>query len=283
MFGLLCYESLGLKHTSTNSPVLHSLVPSFAHAASDGYHPLSVSIAVQLNGHIHLLCVRDADTSCGHQGGALCSWECLLEQRPVRDDTRALPVKDTNGDEGHTATVVLESQVEAVSWHGAEAPDFGVDLHHSTTEVHLGEALVCCYGVNFDPGVLHPSWGVSGGCVGIRFIIIEVKRLFTGARHVRNATAVPHRELHLHVDPLSTTTPDVLCPYPVVLIVVENIADLVRPDGVHVFIITAHLLPLWAKDRQTFLHLNTEHKTKSATEENSSVIHSIKFNSAVKK
>lgn len=53
------------------------------------------------------------------------------------------------------------------------------------------------------------------------------------------------------MDPLRTTTPDVLCPYPVVLIVVKNIADLVRPDGVHVFIITAHLLPLLVRDRKS--------------------------------
>lgn len=62
------------------------------------------------------------------------------------------------------------------------------------------------------------------------------------------------------MDPLGTTAPDVLCPYPVVLIVVKHIADLVRPDGVHVFIIAAHLLPLSDKEKQTKLHL---HKDKS--------------------
>lgn len=47
------------------------------------------------------------------------------------------------------------------------------------------------------------------------------------------------------MDPLCTTTSDVFCPYPVVLIAIEDITDLVRPDGVHVFIVAAHLLPLW--------------------------------------
>lgn len=72
------------------------------------------------------------------------------------------------------------------------------------------------------------------------------------------------------MDPLGTTAPDVLCPYPVVLIVVKHIADLVRPDGVHVFIIAAHLLPLSDKEKQTKLHLqkdkNPEKKIMKASD-----------------
>ena len=241
---------LRTKHTSTNCPVLHSLVPRLAHAAADGHHPLSISVAVQFNWHIHLLCVRDTNTSCSNKGGALCPRECLPEQRPVRDDSGTFPVEDAHSDEGHAAAIVLKGQVEAISWHRAEAPDLCVDLHHSASQVHLGEALICCNGVHLDPGVLHPSWRSPGGRVGIRFIVIEVKGLFAGAWYVGDATAVPDRELHLYVDPLCAPTPDILCPYPIVLIVVKHIADLVRPDGVHVFIVTTHLLPLLEENRQ---------------------------------
>lgn len=52
------------------------------------------------------------------------------------------------------------------------------------------------------------------------------------------------------MDALCTTPADVLCPHPVVLVAIKNIADLVRPDGVHVFIVTAHLLPLLAKKQK---------------------------------
>ena len=46
------------------------------------------------------------------------------------------------------------------------------------------------------------------------------------------------------MDALSTTTADVFGAYPVVLAAIEDIANLVSSDGVHVFIIAANFFPL---------------------------------------
>lgn len=231
-------------HTSTNSSILHGLVPRLAHAAPNGNHPFSVTVAVQFNGYVHLFCIRDTNATCSNKGGALCPGESFLKQCPVGDDAWTLPVEDADSYERHATTVVLKGQVESITGHRAKAPDLSVDLHHPSSQVHLGEALICCNSVYLDPGVFHPGRRSSGGSVRIRLIVKEIECLFAWAGYVRDATAIPDWELHLHVDPLCTTAPDVLGPHPVVLIVVKHIADLVRPDGVHVFIVTAHLLPL---------------------------------------
>lgn len=52
--------------TSTHVAVVW-LVTRLAAAAADGHHPLSVSVTVQLYGHVHLLGVGDATTPSDDQ------------------------------------------------------------------------------------------------------------------------------------------------------------------------------------------------------------------------
>lgn len=66
----------------------------------------------------------------------------------------------------------------------------------------------------------------------------------TGAGDPWEAVTVSQGELDFDVDPLSSRPRDPVCPEPVVLIGLQDIAHLVRPDGDVFLIHNAHLFPL---------------------------------------
>ena len=198
--------------TSADRAILHGLEARLAHAAPDGHQPLAIPVAVELDGHIHLLCVGDAAAPGGHQRRALRPRQRLLEDGAILDDAGALPVEDAHGNEGHAAAVVLEGQIEAAAGHGPETPHLGVDLHDPAAQVHLGEALVGSNGVHLHPRVLHPGGEGLGGRVEVGLVVVEVEGLLAGAGHTGDATAVSHGELHLHVDAMGAPAPDELGP-----------------------------------------------------------------------
>lgn len=235
-------------HTSADCTILHCFIPSFAHAAPNGYHPLPIPVTVKLDGYIHLLPIGNTHPSGCHQRGALCSRQSLRKDSTILDHTGTFPVVDSNSDEWHAGTIILESEVEAIAWNRSKTPDFTVDLHDAATEVNLREALISSYSIHFHPGVLHPGWGRFSGCVRVRLIVVKVESFLAGARDIGYGTAVTHWELHLNMDTLSTTAADEFGAYPVVLANIKDVAHLVCSDGVHVFIIATNFFPL--EDRQ---------------------------------
>lgn len=90
--------------------------------------------------------------------------------------------------------------------------------------------------------VLHPFDALRDGAVGLQ--VVQVERLLAGAQNAGNGRAVAHCEADLHVDALRRPPVYVSGQQPVVLAGLEHVAHLVRPDGVEVLVVTAHLLPL---------------------------------------
>lgn len=224
--------------------------PGFARAAADRNHPLSVSVAVELYRDVHLLRVRDADPPGNDQRGALSSRHRLWKDRKVLHHARTLLIKDPHRQQRHTSAVVLKGQVEAVLRQRAEAPHLRVDLHQASSEVHLREALVSSDGVHLEVRGFHPESRAFGRNNSVGFVIIEIKRLLAGARDVGDGAAITHGESNLHIDALRSAPIDEGGEEPVVLTGLEDITHLVGPDGVEVFIIAAHLLPLRKKRRR---------------------------------
>lgn len=239
--------------TSTHVAVV-MFKPSFARAAPDRNHPLPVSIAVKLYGDVDLLWVGDADSSGNDQGGALSPRHCFWEDGKILHHTGALFVEDPDREQRHAGAVVLKSQVEAVLGQWAEAPHLRVDLHQASVEVHLGEALIRRDGVHFEIRGLHPEGGAFGGDYGVRLVVVEVEGLLARAGHVGDGAAVAHGESDLHVDALRPAPIDEGGEEPVVLTGLEDVTHLVRPDGVEVFVVAAHLLPLWMEETRKDTH-----------------------------
>lgn len=50
------------RHTSTHVAIV-GFITRLAAAAADGHHPLSVSVTVELDGHVYLLSVGDTASS----------------------------------------------------------------------------------------------------------------------------------------------------------------------------------------------------------------------------
>lgn len=80
--------------------------------------------------------------------------------------------------------------------------------------------------------------------------VVQVERLLAGAEDAGDGGAVSHGEADLHVDPLRRTPVDVRGEEPVVLARLKHVAHLVRPDGIEVLVVAAHLLPLRVSSRQ---------------------------------
>lgn len=108
----------------------------------------------------------------------------------------------------------------------------------------MGEALVSSNGVHFEVGCLRPEGGLLGGNDRVCLVVVEVEGLLAGARDVGEAAAVPHSEAHLGVDAVSSTPVDERGEEPVVLVGLEDIAHLVRSDGVEVFVVATDFFPL---------------------------------------
>ncbi|TNN55895.1 hypothetical protein EYF80_033894 [Liparis tanakae] len=208
------------------------------------YVPEVDVIKGELYGHVHFLRVGNADSSRDDQGGALGPRHSLWKDGKVLHHAWALLVKHPHGQQRHAGAVVLEGQVEAVLRQRAEAPHFRVDLHQASAEVHLREAFVRRDGVHLEVRRLHPEGGAFGGDDGVGLVVVEVEGLFARAGDFGDGAAVAHRESDLHVDALRSTPVDEGGEQPVVLTGVEDVAHLVGPDGVEVFIIATHLLPL---------------------------------------
>lgn len=90
--------------------------------------------------------------------------------------------------------------------------------------------------------VLHPFEALRHRPV--RLQVVQIKSLFAGAQDTGDGRAVTYGEANLHVDALCCPPVNVSGEEPVVLAGLKHITHLVRPDGVEVLIIPAHLLPL---------------------------------------
>lgn len=218
--------------------------PSLACAAADRNHPLSVSVAVELYWDVNFLWIGNADPSGNDQGGAFSSCHGLRKDCKVLDHTWALLIKDPDWQQRHAGTIVLKGQVEAIFRQWTKAPHLCVDLHQASSKVHLWEAFISSYGVHLEVRGLHPESGAFGGNNSISFIVVEIERLLAGARDVGDGAAVTHSESNLHVDALCSTPINEGGEEPVVLTGLKDITHLVGPDGVEVFIIATHFLPL---------------------------------------
>lgn len=239
--------------TSTHVAVV-GFESSLAGAAANRNHPLSVPIAVKLYGHVDFLGVGDADSTSYDQRGALSPRHCFWKDGKILHHAGALFVEDPHRQQRHAGTVVLKGQVEAILGQRAEAPHLRVDLHQASAEVHLREAVIRRDGVHFQIRSLHPEGGALGGDHGVRLVVVEVKGLLARAGHVGDGAAVAHGESDLHVDALCPAPIDKGGEEPVVLTGLEDVAHLVRPDGVEVFIVAAHLLPLQTETEHTHTH-----------------------------
>lgn len=230
--------------TSAGCPIVNCFIPGFAHAAANGYHPLPIAITVQFNGYIHLLPIGNTHPSGCHQRGALCSRQSLGEDGAILDYAGTFSVEDSDSNEWHAGTIILESEVEAIAGNRSKTPYFTVNLHDATTKINLREAFIGCYSVNFHPRVLHPWWRWFSSRVWVRLIVVQVESLLAGPRDVGYRAAVTHWKLHLDMDALSTTATDIFSANPVVLAAVKDIAHLVCSYGVHVFIVATDFFPL---------------------------------------
>lgn len=226
------------------SHVVLRLVASLAGAAADGHHPLSITIAVQFDGHVHLLGIGDAGAPCCHQRGALCTCHRLREDGKVLHHAGALLEEDPDRQQRHASSVVLESQVKTIAGQGPETSHFRVHLHQPAPKVHLGEALVSSNGVHFEVGCLCPEGRLLGGNDRVCLVVVEVEGLLAGAGHVGEAAAVAHGEAHLGVDAVSPAPVDERGEQPVVLVGLEHVAHLVRTDGVEVLVVATDFFPL---------------------------------------
>lgn len=226
------------------SHVVLRLVTSLARTAANGDHPLPIPVAVQFDGHVHLLSVGDAGAASSHQRGALRSRHRLWEDGEVLHHAGALLEEDPDGQQRHTSPIVLESQVKAIAGQGPKTSHFCVHLHQPAPKVHLGEALVSSNGVHFEVGCLRPEGRLLGGNDGVCLVVVEVEGLLARARDVGEAAAVPHSEAHLGVDAVSSTPVDERGEEPVVLVGLEDVAHLVRTDGVEVFVVATDFFPL---------------------------------------
>lgn len=224
--------------------VVLGLVASLAGAAADGHHPLAVAVAVQLDGHVHLLGVGDAGATRRHQGRALRTCHRLREDGEVLHHAGALLEEDPDRQQRHASPVVLESQVKAIAGQGPEASHFRVHLHQPAPKVHLGKALVSSDGVHFEVGCLRPEGGLLGGNDRVCLVVVKVEGLLAGARDIWEAAAVPHSEAHLGVDAVSPAPVDEGGEQPVVLVGLEDVAHLVRTDGVEVLVVATDFFPL---------------------------------------
>lgn len=218
------------------------LVASVAQAFPNGHQPLPLRAAVHLGG---LLLLGVVDTGAPHLHERLgVHGHRVWEHGQVLDGERALLEVHAHRHQGDARAHVLESQVEAFPADGPHLTDFCVQLEDSVAEVHLGEALVGCDGVNLCKLVLLELDQV----VVIRLHVIEVEGLFAGAQHQGDAVAVPQGELELHIDLLSRVAWDPVCPQPIVLAVIHDIAHLVSSDWSVMLVNTTDLFPLDSKN-----------------------------------
>lgn len=239
--------------TSTYSAIVHRFMASLTHAPTDGHHPFAISITVEFDGYINFLSIGDAHSPRCNQRSTLSPGKSFLKNGTIPDDPWAFTVENADGNEWHAATIILEGQVETVTWNRPEAAYLCVDLHYATSQVHLWEAFVSSDGVHLDPWVLHPRREQFSSGVAIWFIVVQVEGLLAGAWYPGDAAAVPHWEFHLHMDALSSSPVDVLGANPVVLVGIKDIAHLVGANSVHVLVVSAHLFPLQEKLGGMFL------------------------------
>lgn len=160
-------------------------------------------------------------------------------------NARTLFEEDTDRKERHTGSIILESKIKTIPRKRPKAPDFCVDLHQPSPEVHLGEALICSNGVHFEVRGFGPEGRLLGGNDRVSLIVVQVEGLLAGAWNVGEAAAVPHSEAHLRVDAMGPPPVDEGGEQPVVLVGLEDIAHLVGSDGVQVFIIATDFFPLY--------------------------------------
>ncbi len=90
--------------------------------------------------------------------------------------------------------------------------------------------------------VLHPFDAFWHGSVSLQ--VVQVECLFAGAQDTGDGRAVAYGEADLHIDALCRPSVNVSCEEPVVLAGLKHVTHLVRPDGVEILVIAAHLLPL---------------------------------------
>lgn len=93
-------------------------------------------------------------------------------------------------------------------------------------------------------GVLPPWRAACCGRVSIGFIVEQIEGLLTGTRDIRDTATVSHGELELDIDAEDTSPWDEVCPQPVVLIGLQDVTHLVRPDGAQVVVVSTYFLPL---------------------------------------
>lgn len=218
--------------------------PSFASAATDRNHPLSISVTVELYRDIYFLWVCDAGPSSNDQGSAFSPCHGLWKDCKVLNHTWTLLIKYPDWQKRHTGPIVLKGKVEAIFRQRTKASHLCVNFHQASAKVHLWEAFISSNGVHFEVGGLHPEDCAFSGNDSIVFIIVEIKRLLAGTGDIWDGAAVAHGESYLHIDALCSAAINEGCEEPVVLTWFEDIAHLVRPDGVEVFVIATHLLPL---------------------------------------
>lgn len=73
----------------------------------------------------------------------------LWEESKVLHYARAFFVENSDSQEGHAGSQVLEGQMEPSAFgQRPKTPNFCVHLHQPSPEINLGETLICCDGVH---------------------------------------------------------------------------------------------------------------------------------------
>lgn len=189
--------------------------------------------------HIHFS-VSDASALNFHQSCKGRLRHRVRKHSQVLHSGEALLVIDAHRDQRHAGSHVLEAQVEASLAQVPNLPQLSVQFHLAFTQVPLREALISSNGVNL--GVLALMDATAQ--VGVRLDIVQVESLLAGARHARDAVAVPQGELQLDEDPLAITPGNPACLQPVVLVWLHDIADLVRAYRLVILIHATDFFPL---------------------------------------
>lgn len=121
-----------------------------------------------------------------------------------------------------------------------------VQLKPPHSQIHVGEALVSCDGVDLGELILSEA----GSHIMFCLAVVEVEGLLACAKDSWHAVAVTERELDLYVDSVSAAALDPFGTEPVILVRAHDIAHLVRMNGAEVFVHFVNCIPLPKKEEE---------------------------------
>lgn len=243
------------------------LVPRLAAAAADGYHPLSLPVAVQPRGAapclaptsiLLWLCMSHTGAHGRHQGGAPGATGLRLREGGEGAEHGGAGVREEfHGHEGQAGPSVLEGHVEATLGQGAEAPLFDVELQPGPRPGPSGphrpggggrEALVPRDRVHLGPAFEVPGRDAVGAVGLLGLAVVEREGLATGAAGHAQAGAGPHGEVQPDVRPLGASPLHEVGLQPVVLPGAwrgpGHVAGLEGPREASLVVQNAHFVPL---------------------------------------